>query len=173
MWEFPKIRIFPRNIAGAGSTSRGDLVRIDNLPLVNMWDPTETHVWGALEEDCNSTCHSTTWIVCKAGRLLDARESCCSMNIKPQRLNPQPTTWNRSPPNTGPPRHDPPAPSQELQLRASVLGCSWTSSTSFRRPCNTDLSVLGSVFRVPYSKARKLEHHCPHSLKVKYRRFQH
>ena len=52
-------RVFPRNIAGAGSTSSGDLVRIDNLPLVNMWDPSETRIWGALDEGCNSTCHST------------------------------------------------------------------------------------------------------------------
>ena len=60
--------MFPRNIAGAGSTSTGDLVRIDNLPLINMWDPAETHVWGALDEGCNSTCHSTTW-----GRLAEER----------------------------------------------------------------------------------------------------
>ena len=53
--------VFPRNIAGAGSTSSGDLVRIDNLPLVNMWDPSETRIWGALDEGCNSTCHSTAW----------------------------------------------------------------------------------------------------------------
>ena len=62
--------VFPRNIdiAGAGSTSSGDLVRIDNLPLVNMWDPSETRIWGALDEGCNSTCHSTAW-----GRLADVR----------------------------------------------------------------------------------------------------
>ena len=60
--------VFPRNIAGAGSTSSGDLVRIDNLPLVDMWDPSETRIWGALDEGCNSTCHSTAW-----GRLADER----------------------------------------------------------------------------------------------------
>ena len=60
--------VFPRNIAGAGSTSSGDLVRIDNLPLVNMWDPSETRIWGALDEGCNSTCHSTAW-----GRLAEKR----------------------------------------------------------------------------------------------------
>ena len=57
--------VFPHNIAGAGSTYSGDLVRIDNLPLVNVWDPSETRIWGALDGGCNSTCHSTAW---KVGR---------------------------------------------------------------------------------------------------------
>ena len=61
-------RVFPRNIAGAGSTPCGDLVRIDNLPLIDMWSSSEVHVWGALDEGCNSTCHSVSW-----GRLAEQR----------------------------------------------------------------------------------------------------
>ena len=33
-----------------------------------MWDPSETRIWGALDEGCNSTCHSTAW-----GRLAEKR----------------------------------------------------------------------------------------------------
>ena len=65
-WNNP--RVFPRNIAGAGSTPQGDLVRIDNLPLIDMWSSSEVHVWGALDEGCNSTCHSVSW-----GRLAEQR----------------------------------------------------------------------------------------------------
>ena len=65
-WNNP--RVFPKNIAGAGSTPQGDLVRIDNLPLIDIWSSSEVHVWGALDEGCNSTCHSVAW-----GRLAEQR----------------------------------------------------------------------------------------------------
>ena len=26
-----------------------------------MWSPEEDHIWGALDEGCNSTCHSKAW----------------------------------------------------------------------------------------------------------------
>ena len=63
-------RVFQRNIAGAGSTPSSDLVRIDNLPLIDMWSSgvLQTHVWGALDEGCNSTCHSVSW-----GKLAERR----------------------------------------------------------------------------------------------------
>ena len=44
-WNNP--RVFPRNIAGAGSTPQGDLVRIDNLPLVDMWSSSEVSCMGS------------------------------------------------------------------------------------------------------------------------------
>ena len=38
-----------RNVALAGCdvSYQSDLVRVDNLPLVDMWSPDEDHVWGA------------------------------------------------------------------------------------------------------------------------------
>ena len=36
---------------------QSDLVRVDNLAVVDMWSPDEDHVWGAMDEGCNSTCH--------------------------------------------------------------------------------------------------------------------
>ena len=33
-------------------------VLLDTLPVVDMWSPEEDHIWGALDEGCNSTCHS-------------------------------------------------------------------------------------------------------------------
>ena len=29
--------------------------------MVDLWSPSETHIWGALDEGCNSTCHSRAW----------------------------------------------------------------------------------------------------------------
>ena len=41
---------------------QSEFVRVDNLPVVDMWSPDEDHVWGALDEGCgNSTCHSKAW----------------------------------------------------------------------------------------------------------------
>ena len=34
---------------------------VDTLPVVDMWSPEEDHIWGALDEGCNSTCHSKAW----------------------------------------------------------------------------------------------------------------
>ena len=42
--------------------------RWNNLPLIDMWSSSEVHVWGALDEGCNSTCHSVSW-----GRLAEQR----------------------------------------------------------------------------------------------------
>ena len=28
---------------------------------MDVWSPGEDHVWGALDEGCNSTCHSKAW----------------------------------------------------------------------------------------------------------------
>ena len=38
-----------------------ELVRVDTLPVVDMLSPEEDHIWGALDEGCNSTCHSKAW----------------------------------------------------------------------------------------------------------------
>ena len=53
----------PQNVALAGCdvSYQSDLVRVDNLPVVDMWSPEEDHIWGALDEGCNSTCHSKAW----------------------------------------------------------------------------------------------------------------
>ena len=48
-------------LAGCDVSYQSDLVRVDNLPVVDMWSPDEDHVWGALHEGCNSTCHSKAW----------------------------------------------------------------------------------------------------------------
>ena len=46
-----------------------DLVPVDNLPHVDMWGPDEPDIWGALDEGCNSTCHSKTWAIQTEARL--------------------------------------------------------------------------------------------------------
>ena len=53
----------PQNgaLAGCDVSYQSDLVRVDNLPVVDMWSPEEDHIWGALDEGCNSTCHSKAW----------------------------------------------------------------------------------------------------------------
>ena len=48
-------------LAGCDVSYQSDLVRVDNLPVVDMWSPEEDHIWGALDEGCNSTCHSKAW----------------------------------------------------------------------------------------------------------------
>ena len=60
----------PHNVALAGwdVSYQSDLVRVDTLPVVDMWSPEEDHIWGALDEGCNSTCHSKAW-----GELAEAR----------------------------------------------------------------------------------------------------
>ena len=45
-------------LAGCDVSYQSDLVRVDNLPVVDMSSLDEDHVWGALDEGCNSTCHS-------------------------------------------------------------------------------------------------------------------
>ena len=44
---------------------QSDLVRVDKFSVVDMWSPDEDHVWGALDEGCNSTCHSKAWGICR------------------------------------------------------------------------------------------------------------
>ena len=53
----------PHNVALAGCdvSYQSDLVRVDTLPVVDMWSPEEDHIWGALDEGCSSTCHSKAW----------------------------------------------------------------------------------------------------------------
>ena len=48
-------------LAGCDVSYQSDLVRVDNLPVVDMWSPDEDHVWSARDEGCNSTCHSKAW----------------------------------------------------------------------------------------------------------------
>ena len=48
-------------LAGCDVSDQSDLVCVDNLPVVDMWSPDEDHVWGALDEGCNSTSHSKAW----------------------------------------------------------------------------------------------------------------
>ena len=49
-------------LAGCDVSYQTDLVRVDNLPVVDMWSPEEDRIWGALDEGCNSvTCHSKAW----------------------------------------------------------------------------------------------------------------
>ena len=50
-----------RRVAMMGSDSKGDEVVIGNLKMVNLWSPSEPHIWGALDEGCNSTCHAKAW----------------------------------------------------------------------------------------------------------------
>ena len=49
----------PHNVALAGCdvSYQSDLVRVDTLPVVDMW----SHIWGALDERCYSTCHPKAW----------------------------------------------------------------------------------------------------------------
>ena len=53
----------PHNVALAGCdiSYQSDLVRVDTLPVVDMWSSEEDHIWGALDEGCASTCHSKAW----------------------------------------------------------------------------------------------------------------
>ena len=53
----------PHNVALSGChvSYQSDLVIVDNLLVVDMWSPEEDHIWGALDEGCNSTCHSKAW----------------------------------------------------------------------------------------------------------------
>ena len=44
-------------LAGCDVSYQSDLVRVDNLPVVDMW----IRIWGALGEGCNSTYHSKAW----------------------------------------------------------------------------------------------------------------
>ena len=46
---------------GCDVSYQSDLVRVDNLPAVDMSSPDEEHVWGALDEGRSSTCHSKAW----------------------------------------------------------------------------------------------------------------
>ena len=50
-----------RRVAMTGTKSRGDEVFIGNLKMVDLWSSSEPHIWGALDEGCNSTCHSRAW----------------------------------------------------------------------------------------------------------------
>ena len=62
-WQPRPPRGGPHNFALAGCdvSYQSDLVRVDTLPVVDMWSPEEDHIWGALDEGCNSTCHSKAW----------------------------------------------------------------------------------------------------------------
>ena len=44
-------------LAGCDVSYQSDVVRVENLPVVGVWSPAEDHVWGALDEGCNSTCN--------------------------------------------------------------------------------------------------------------------
>ena len=44
-----------------GKEAKGGEVFIGNLKMVDLWSPSEPHIWGALDEGCNSTCHSEAW----------------------------------------------------------------------------------------------------------------
>ena len=64
------------NLGGKGSSgprhahaASTDIVHLDNLPMVDLWSPDEPDVWGALDEGCNSTCHSRTWAIQTEARL--------------------------------------------------------------------------------------------------------
>ena len=62
-WQPRPPRGGPQNVALAGCdvSYQSDLVRVDTLPVVDMWSPEEDHIWGALDEGCNSTCHAKAW----------------------------------------------------------------------------------------------------------------
>ena len=62
-WQPRPPRGGPHNVALAGCdvSYQSDLVRVDTFPVVDMWSPEEDHIWGALDEGCNSTCHSKAW----------------------------------------------------------------------------------------------------------------
>ena len=62
-WQPRPPRGGPHNVALAGCdiSYQSDLIRVDTLPVVDMWSPEEDHIWGALDEGCNSTCHSKAW----------------------------------------------------------------------------------------------------------------
>ena len=48
-------------LAGCHVSYQSELVRVDNLAVVDMWSPDEEHVWRVLDEGCNSTSHSKAW----------------------------------------------------------------------------------------------------------------
>ena len=48
-------------LAGCDVSYQSDLVRVDNLPVVDMCSRDEDEVWSALYEGCNSTCQSKAW----------------------------------------------------------------------------------------------------------------
>ena len=50
-----------RRVAMTGTKSKGDEVFIGNFKMVDLWLSSEPHIWGALDEGCNSTCHSRAW----------------------------------------------------------------------------------------------------------------
>ena len=50
-----------RRVAMTAPKRKGDEVFIGNLKMVDFWSPSEPHIWGALDEGCNSTCHSKAW----------------------------------------------------------------------------------------------------------------
>ena len=62
-WQPRPPRGGPHNVALAGCdvSYQSDLVRVDTLPVVDMWSPEEDHTGGALDEGCHSTCHSKAW----------------------------------------------------------------------------------------------------------------
>ena len=62
-WQPRPPRGGPHDVALAGCdvSYQSDFVRVDTLPVVDMWSPEEDHIWGALDEGCNSTCHSKAW----------------------------------------------------------------------------------------------------------------
>ena len=51
-------------LAGCDVSYKSDLVRVDNLPVVDMWSPDEDHV--------NSTCHSKAWGELAEGTWIDS-----------------------------------------------------------------------------------------------------
>ena len=56
-------------LGGCEKSYRSDIVRVDNLPVINMWSPEESHIRGALDEGCKSTCHSKAKIELAEDRL--------------------------------------------------------------------------------------------------------
>ena len=63
-------------LAGCDVSYQSDLVRVDNLSVVDMWSPDEDHVWGALDEGCNPACNSNAW-----GELAEAKASWLSLPL--------------------------------------------------------------------------------------------
>ena len=44
-----------------GTEAKGDEVFIGDLRMVDLWSPSEPHIWGAVDEGCNSARRSKAW----------------------------------------------------------------------------------------------------------------
>ena len=51
----------PRPPSSSSGSQNVALSGCDVSYQTDLWSPEEDHIWGALDEGCNSTCHSKAW----------------------------------------------------------------------------------------------------------------